>query len=316
MLYKIVIRELCSKYIVVFIFLFIYTSGGFASNLNIETPAEDSTPKLWKTGGTGNISFSQGYLSNWVQGGESSISTLWSLNLFAKYKNKRIQYDNTISWKYGLHKPGEEGFRKNEDIINANTKLGYQSSSNWYYSIMLGFKSQFFNGFNYPNDSVVISSLMAPAYLQASIGMDYKLNDKFSLMLSPISARTTIIADTSLVDQTKYGVASDKWFKQELGAFIKAIWKYEVNDHFYIQNTLELFTNYLDKPQNIDVDWEMNIKIKATKYITTNISTHLIYDDDIRIPKYEEIDGVKTQTGYTKKVQFKELLTIGLSYKF
>ena len=60
----------------------------------------------------------------------------------------------------------------------------------------------------------------------------------------------------------------------------------------------------------------MNIKIKDTKYITTNISTHLIYDDDIKIPKYEEIDGVKTQTGYTKKVQFKELLTIGLSYKF
>jgi hypothetical protein len=302
-------------YIVGSIFL-IWSINSFANSPTNELPVKDSTPKPWKIGGIGNVAFSQGYLSNWVQGGENSISTLWSLNLFAKYKYKRIQYDNTISWKYGLHKPGEQSFRKNEDLINANTKFGYQSNSDWYYSAMIGFKSQFFNGFNYPNDSVVISSLMAPAYLQASIGMDYKLNSKLSVLLSPVSARTTIIADTSLVDQTKYGVAPDKLHKQELGAFIKTIWKLEINDHFYIQNTLELFTNYLNKPQNIDVDWEMNITLKATKYITTNISTHLIYDDDIRIPKYELVDGVKTQVGYTKKIQFKELLSVGLSYKF
>lgn len=308
-------RRFSLSYTICIVVLLSSISSYSISAVNEET-TKDSIPKPWKFGGIGNMSFSQAYLSNWVQGGENSISTLWSVNLFAKYKYKRIQYDNTISWKYGLHKPGEQSFRKNEDLINANTKFGFQSNSNWYYSAMLGFKSQFFNGFNYPNDSVVISSLMAPAYLQASIGMDYKLNDKFSLLLSPVSARTTIVADTALVDQQKYGVAADSWYKQELGAFIKTIWKLEINDHFYIQNVLELFTNYLDKPQNIDVDWEMNITIKATKHITTNISTHLIYDDDIRIPKYELVDGIKTQVGYTKKIQFKELLSVGLSYKF
>jgi hypothetical protein len=157
---------------------------------------------------------------------------------------------------------------------------------------------------------------MSPAYLQASFGMDYKPNDNFTLLLSPISSKTTIIGDTALVDQQRYGVDENRMTKQELGAFIATTIDIDIAKNIRISNKLELFTSYLNNPQNIDVDWEMNIVLKATKYISTQISTHLIYDDDIEIPQFEQINGVKTQTGVTKKIQFKELLSIGLSYKF
>lgn len=85
-----------------------------------------------------------------------------------------------------------------------------------------------------------------------------------------------------------------------------------------ISNTLRLFSSYLDKPQNIDVDWEMNLERQITWFLYIRLNIHLIYDDDIRFPamdKSGEIvllpDGSQKMVPKTQYNQF-----LGLTFSF
>jgi hypothetical protein len=116
-----------------------------------------------------------------------------------------------------------------------------------------------------------------------------------------------------VVDPTKYGIDDGKNRKDEMGAYIKSHFKFDLTKDILVENKLDFFSNFLESPQNIDVNWELNIGLKINSHMNTTISTHLIYDDDIEVPVYDT-DGVKIST--TKSIQFKEVLSIGFSYKF
>ncbi|MFP4664600.1 MAG: DUF3078 domain-containing protein [Bacteroidales bacterium] len=278
---------------------------------------KDSTVlDYWTIGGIGNLNVNQGYLSNWAEGGESSINATWRLDIDAEYKRENAAWESSASWKYGVLQSGERQLRKNEDKFEFTSKFGYNASERWYYSALMNLKSQLFNGYNYPNDSVPVSAFLAPANFVASIGMDYKPNSDFNILLSPLSMKLTVVYDTVNIDQTKYGLDEDQWFKGEIGGYVRARWKTDLHKNISMKNEIELFSSYLNNPENIDVDWQMALVFKATEFITTTISTHLIYDDDIEIPEYEMVDGEVQQVGVTRAIQFKEMLSIGLSYKF
>lgn len=282
-------------------------------------PMEDSVKNdMWKVGGVGILNVNQGYLSNWVEGGESSINATWIFNLNANYKGENSVWDNYAKWKYGVLKSGESDLRKNEDKFDFESKFGYVASKKWYYSALVNIKSQLFNGFDYPNDTVAVSTFMSPGNIVASIGMDYKPNKNFTVMMSPFSVKTTVVYDTVNIDQTKYGLDENQRYKGELGGYLTTKWKVNLHENIEMNNKLELFSSYLYKPENIDVDWEFAMVFKATKYISTTIGTHIIYDDDIDIPVYIMEDGERVRDGdkVTKSIQFKEMLSIGFSYKF
>ena len=286
-------------------------------------------PQIWNYGGLGAINLAQGYLSNWAPGGESSISTFAEINLFTNYSKNNTKWDNTMRFKYGLIKSGDKRLTKNEDLLEINSKFGQKAFGNlgqraiekygtegiknWYYSLLVSFKSQIAKGYNYPNDSVVVSRFMAPGYLMFALGLDYKPSKKSSILISPITSKSTYVLDTALIDQTKFGVASDKTVYHEVGAYIKTRFLYDFNDDISIENKLDLFTNYSHNPQNIDIDWEVIVRMKITYYLSATISAHLIYDDDVLVPIYNN-EGVKISTG--PRLQFKELLSLGFSYKF
>jgi len=286
-------------------------------------------PQIWKYGGLGTLNFAQGYLSNWAQGGESSISTFTEINLFANYSRNNTKWDNMVRFKYGLIKAGDKRLRKNEDLLEINSKFGQKAFGNlgqraiekygtegikyWYYSLLVSFKSQIAKGYNYPNDSVVVSRFMAPGYLMFALGLDYKPSDRTSVLISPITSKSTYVLDTALIDQTKYGIAANKTVYHEVGAYIKTRFLYNLNDDISVENKLDLFTNYTHNPQNIDIDWELILRMRITFYLSATISTHMIYDDDVLVPVFNN-EGVKVGTG--PRLQFKELLSLGFSYKF
>ena len=166
--------------------------------------------------------------------------------------------------------------------------------------------------------AVAVSGFMAPGNIVASIGMDLIPSSTFTILLSPFSVKTTVVWDTVNIDQTKYGLEIDKRYKGEIGGFITCKWKANLHENIVMNNKLELFSSYLYDPENVDVDWELSIVLKATKYISTSISTHLIYDDDIAIPVYKSENGIPVKDGdkTTKAIQFREMLSIGFSYKF
>ncbi|MFP4525152.1 MAG: DUF3078 domain-containing protein [Bacteroidales bacterium] len=285
------------------------------SKLKKHKPIDMVFPE-WRTGGTANLDFNQGYVKNWVKGGENNLNSMLNLKFQVNYKKGKTIWDNDIEYKAGILQSGEKGVRKNEDVFEINSKFGNNARKNWYYSALVNFTTQLFKGYDYPNDSVAVSGVLAPANLVFSVGMDYKPTNDLTILLSPISSKFTMMRDTSRFDQTKYGIDENKKSKKEVGAYVKSTYKFKINEDIDIENRVKLFTNYLYKPQNVDIDWEVTVNMRITEYIKASLNTHLIYDDDIGFPVYEIIDGEEVQVGTTKKMQFKEDISIGVIYRF
>ncbi len=275
--------------------------------------ASKDTAEGWKTGGMIMLNFGQTSLTNWAAGGENTVSGNSLFNFFANYHKGTFTWDNTIDLGYGILKQGSQN-RKSDDKIDFSTKFGKMASKNWYYSGLLDFRSQFSAGYNYPNDSVKISNFFAPAYIVTALGMDYKPNKTFTAFIAPITGKITIVADQDLADAGAFGVdkaefvngvktKDGKNFRQEFGGYVRVGYQNDIMTNVNLSTKLDLFSNYLKNPQNIDVNWQVLVSMKVNKYISATLSTQLIYDDDT------EIEG-------SPKVQFKEILGVGFSYKF
>lgn len=188
---------------------------------------------------------------------------------------------------------------------------------NFYYAALLNLKTQFSPGYNYPNDSVKISAFFAPAYLLGALGLDFKPDAYFSAFLAPLTAKLTIVTDKKLSDSGAFGVTPGESVLSEFGGYLRIIYtkndfKNEFLKNIAFTSKLDLFSNYLKNPQNIVVNWENLIIMKVNKYVTVNFNTQLIYDDKIKIkPSDSGPDAIPGP-----RIQFKEILGVGFSYKF
>jgi len=96
--------------------------------------------------------------------------------------------------------------------------------------------------------------------------------------------------------------------------FSKNDFKAEALKNISVTSKIDLFSNYLNEPSHIDVNWENLIAFKVNKYIAVTITTQLIYDHDVLINVDSDGDGTVDMMG--PRTQFKEILGIGFSYKF
>jgi len=209
-----------------------------------------------------------------------------------------------------MTKNNSESLRKSLDQIYLSSKYGFEIGKPWYLSVLFDFKTQMAKGYNYPNDSIYISKLMAPGYMNFALGFDYKPNDNLSLMLSPVSTKLTFVLDDSLSAAGSFGVDPGKRFRAEFGAYVKFVYtKKALLKNVDFLTRLDLFSNYLKNPQNIDVNWNMKFDMKINDYLSATFETTLKYDDDI---KFIDESGVK----HGARTQLKQFLGIGLTYKF
>jgi hypothetical protein len=301
--------------LVIFIFSTIYLSAQITDVENKLKDVKTDTVAVWKFGGVTNLSFSQTSLTNWASGGVDAFSLNGLVSLFANYADEKNSWTNTLDLGLGYLKQGDDSIhRKTDDKIDFNSIYGLKAFDKFYYSAMLNFKTQFLPGYNYPDINNKISDFLAPAYLTAAIGLNFKPNHYFNAFLAPLTSRTTIVNDDYLSSIGAFGVAEGKKTKNEFGGYIRMMFTKNDFKNAFMKNVsittkLDLFSNYLDNPQNIDVDWQTLIALKVNKYITVNLNTHLIYDHDIKMIAE---DGTQEKA----KVQFKEVLGVGFSYNF
>ncbi len=269
----------------------------------------------WKKGGLFAVNLSQTSLKNWASGGQNSIALNGILSYSANLKQERSAWDNSIDIGYGLLKQGSLGYRKTDDKIELNSKYGRKAFGNFYYAGLLNFRTQMQPGYNYINETtkIKISDLFSPAYLLMALGLDFKPNTYFSAFLAPVTAKITFVADEALSEAGAFGVTPGANSRSELGGYLRIVYsKSDFKDEFLknvaFTTRLDLFSNYAHNPQNVDVSWETLIGLKVNKYIGVNFNTHLLYDDDIKVPVDDRMVGSKTQ--------FKEILGVGFSYKF
>jgi hypothetical protein len=292
---------------------------------NLKTQSKD-TLDGWKTGGVISLNLTQVSLTNWSAGGENSLSVNGILSLFANLKKGNSTWDNSLDLSYGMLQQGDGDPRKTDDKIDFTSKYGQKAFKNWYYAGLVNFKSQMAPGYNFPDDSTEISNFMAPAYVLGAIGMDYKPSEVFTFFISPLTMKMTIVNDQNLADEGAYGVEEAQYddfgvqtkkgltTRSEYGGYLRALFKKDIMKNVNLQSKLELFSNYTEEPTNIDVNWEVLISMKVNKFISATISTQLLYDDDIDIAVDKNNDGIIDAVG--PRTQFKEVLGVGLSYKF
>lgn len=270
--------------------------------------------KSWNFGGLASLNFSQVSLTNWAAGGRSSTSGVAIFNLFGNYKKDNLSWENSLDIGYGLLKEQDNDVVKSNDKIDLNSKFGVKKTEKIYYSTLFNFKTQFAPGYKYPNTTDEISRFLAPAYLILSAGIDYKPNKALSFLLSPLTGKMTVVTDRDLSDMGAFGVDPGKTVRMEAGSFVKMEVKTEIMKNVSLNSKLDLFSNYLHNPENIDVNWDLLINMKINDFLSANLISNLIYDDDIKIGFDENNDGVIERSG--PRIQFKEMFGLGLSLKF
>lgn len=263
----------------------------------------------WDLKGVTGINLSQTTLSNWAAGGENATAGNVYLNGALKRKSGNWLWVNTLVLEYGLSKLESDGTKKTNDNIDFSTQLGYSRNNKLFYTAMGSFKTQFYKGYNYPDKSTIISNFMAPAYSNISLGLEYRPTANFSLFFSPASAKLTFVQDDYLSSIGAFGVDPGDKFKAEVGTYAKARIEQGLMENVRLISTLDLFTAYDKSFGNIDVNWDVLISMKINKYLSASLNMTMKYDDDVK---------TKNDAGETKgaKIQFKEILGVGVAYNF
>lgn len=284
------------------------------ASVNAQDVEPTSADTTWQIHGENTFLINQSSFSNWAAGGENSFAANLLFNYDFNYKKDKWSWDNKLIAGYGLAKLKDRDWRKNDDQVSLNSLLGYQTSEKWMYTFFADFKTQFTDGYIYDDAAgtkELISGAFAPAFLSFGPGMAFKESDDFHFNISPAAARFIFVGDEYLSSLGAYGVEPGEKSRFEFGASLNAYYKRELVENVTLENILKLYSNYLEDPQNVDVDYTANLLMKVNDYITVNAGVQLIYDDNTLLP-FEE-DGV---SGTRPALQVKQILGAGLTYKF
>ncbi len=281
-----------------------------ASKLNVpsfEPPAPK--PDYWTKGTLLQLGFSQLSLTNWASGGNNNVALNAYVNIYRNYApNDNMFWESRLQIGYGFVQAFGDRYRKSDDKFIFDSKLGYKAFENVFAAVTFNFRNQMTNGFSYPanKDPLLISKPFAPAYFSLGIGMDYKPYKPLSINFSLLTANLVLVEQRSL--RKRYGNQEDQALKAELGAQLKVDYKHKINKNLTINSSLNLFSDYLDNPENIKFLWDFFLDSKISKFFSLNIRTNLIYDDKILIADKND--------HLAPRIQFKEIVSVGFSYTF
>jgi hypothetical protein len=310
----------------IFFFFFLFNSVTFFAQDVVKTTLPD-TISHWEKKNTVGLDITQIAFVNWNAGGNSSISGLLKGNFLRKYQKGNLKWVNEMIIRYGVNKQDGVELRKTDDVFQVNSTLGYRKDtiSNWYSSAKFNFNTQFTNGYAYPNTTKAISKPFAPAYIFLGVGSEYvNKPKKLNVYISPITMKTTLVLDQTLANQGAFGVnkaiydingnliKEGELYRMELGFLVTNFYKKEIYKNIIWENRLSLYSDYINRFGNIDVDWQMQLELVVNEYVKANIGAHFIYDDDIKAK--EERNGEQVTLG--PKLQLKQLLGVGLVYNF
>lgn len=266
----------------------------------------DTSKWNWKKGGLLSMNLAQGSLSNWAAGGDNfSLTVNAYFNYFFFYRKDRHTWDNNLDVNLGYVQSTSLGGRKNDDRYDYLSKYGYKmdTTGRWYLSTLFNFRSQFFDGYTFSNNvGDLASSFLSPAYVILSVGFDYKPALNLSVFISPLTSRSTIIANKTLAAKGVYGVPVGKHILSEVGAFATINYNNTVAKNINYKGRLDLFSNYQNRAENVDVFMTNLFSFKINKFFSATYSLDLIYDDDIRL-----FGATNTSPG----LQTKSLIGIG-----
>ncbi|HQV07367.1 MAG: DUF3078 domain-containing protein [Chitinophagaceae bacterium] len=289
------------KKITWFLILSFFTIQCFAQDLSIQNLQKESVRKIkkaipdsaindWTTGGIYNINAGQGSQTNWAAGGDDfSFSLATSLNLYAFYKKEKTSWDNALNLNFGYIKTSSLGSRKNDDRIDLISKYGYALNNKLNLTTLFNFRTQALKGYSYTEVTkgeyvkTFSSAFLSPAYTLISQGVEYKPVNGLTAFISPITSRWIIVKDDTLSAHGAYGITPGKHSTNQLGSFATISYKTDFNKFISYRGRIDLFSNYQNKPANVDLYMTNAVTAKLGKLIALSWNVDMIYDDDVKL---------------------------------
>lgn len=294
-----------------------------------DTVVNEAQPVMvWFTKNSVGVNFNEVAFINWNAGGNNSVSALFHGNFERKYVRDLLNWKNVASVRYGINAQEGRELRKSEDQMSFNSTAGYlrDSTSNFRYSAKFNFNTQFATGYRYPNTERPISKFMAPGYIFLGIGTEYTHpTEELVIYLSPLTQKSTFVLDRTLANEGMFGVTpalrdeegniiqEGERVRMEIGVLLTSSFNKEIVTNIKLDNQLSLYSDYLNKFGNIDVDWQVNVNMKVNEFVKASIGSHLRYDDDVKVK--EDIGDGKLKT-LGARIQFKQMLGVGVVYEF
>ncbi len=287
----------------------------------ISVHAQNDTTRYWKTSGSASINFNENYFSNWAAGGANAYGAVGKFVMDANYKKNKNIWTNHVKMALGYSVLEGSKWLKTADQIEWTSIYKSQLNKKWLFTVLSSFKTQFANGYDYKVDSsTVISGFLSPMTLELGPSMQYIFSKHLTTYLSPVSPRLIYVNSQRIADNGSFGlkpavkdstgqiITHAKKYTLGLGMNILIVLDYPIAKNVKINSRLSLYSDYFHNPQNIDVDWQVLLGMKVNNWLNVDISTQLLYDDDVMITDKNGNIG--------PRVQFKQLLLLGVGYKF
>lgn len=316
----------------------------------------EQTPSPWDFSGVVGLNASATGLVNWAAGGNNNVNGVAFGKVRLLYNENNLSWETNLNLEYGLSYIDQKNdpFQKSSDVIDFNTKFGWQFHKAWYLTASAGFKSQFAFGRAYDGTEAadpIISKFLSPSYTDISVGIDWKPNSIFSLYLSPVAGKITTAYVGSAVEEANPGLRQqmqdkyatwvyskeanadgtyDKIYKNakaELGLSFKGGINYTYKD-LKIITTLGLFTPYAwDKTEMFDAENKFigyrdnnrrfgNFDVDWDAAISYQFLKCLNVTLSTSLKYYNGVKIADKEGHATERVQFKGILGLGVGYSF
>lgn len=269
--------------------------------------ASSQNDTIWKTEGNFQFLINQAaFNDDWKGGGTTNYSANIVVNFDVYYNKGKYTWDTKFLGDYGINKiKDQEFYRKTNDRLELNSTIGRQiKQSKWYSSAFVNFRSQFDMGYEFGEDAegnetrALQTEFMSPAFTQLGLGALWKESDDIRVNISPVTGRIITANEQftttpSYVDGDFFGINEGESIRTEFGASLNAFVKFKVMEGITAGNVLGLYSNYLEDPLNVDIDYTLNLIMSVNKYISANFTFQAIYDDNaVRGFQIREVLGV------------------------
>lgn len=265
---------------------------------------EAKKPK-WKFSGSEHLTFSQTYIKNWVQGGESSQALQSDLNIKGKYTEDNTQWQNEMRQKVGLlaykmlNEKGDEiqNTRINEDLFELSSQYSYKAGKKWDYSLLFKLRTQLFNGYSAGDweKKEPKSAFLSPGYVTMAAGMSYKTgkNDNFTLLIAPVTGEIVMVINTAKVNQTQFSIDKDSKAKFDLGASLTNSFSGQISKDIKVNSSAYLFYDYFEKNDKIKFYQDLTIEMRINVFLSVRITANFrYYENELRKLQVKENMGI------------------------
>lgn len=257
----------------------------------------------WVTGGGLGADFTSLSLFNPVVGaGSNRIGFGALLSFFADRNTDAYSWTNLLSLQLAVQRIGssDNPFEKNLDLLRYITRLGKHTDNEkldiaFDGDLRTSFLPTFEGNLLRDNGAPLLSKFFAPATLQAGLGIDYRTNEHISLFFSPASVKWIYVGNDEIAALEVQGNRPGSRSRLDFGANVKIIYKdVLLNERLSLISSLGLFSNYLENPQNIDINFNAAVDLAITKKLSLNLTTETLYDDNINVIVSDNGDGMVT----------------------